>query len=158
MTRYIAIDGMGGSGKSYLSERLAVELNAELFHLDDYGDDFKPFIGLPELHDKIKQSKSETIIYEGVGVFNSNFDVFEPFKILVKASDDVRNQRMYSRDFLSTKHSKDEWIEIGKIWNVAECEYFNSSAFDKIDLTVLNDDEMDINFIVDFINKHKKSN
>lgn len=49
MTRYIAIDGKGGSGKTYLARLLAEKLQARLFHLDDYGDDYKPFIGIPTL-------------------------------------------------------------------------------------------------------------
>ena len=44
MTKYIAIDGRSGSGKSYLANLLAEQLDVKVFHLDDYGNDFEPFI------------------------------------------------------------------------------------------------------------------
>ena len=83
MTRYIAIDGSGGSGKTYLSNKLADAMNAQVFHLDKYGSDFVPFVGLPVLRRLIGESTDEIVIYEGVGVFDKRFDDLNPFKIFV---------------------------------------------------------------------------
>lgn len=153
MTKYIAIDGMGGSGKSYISDLLATRLNAEVFHLDDYGDDFHPFIGLPKLLEIVKQSAAEIVIYEGVGVFDDKFNVLDPFKILVKSSDDIINERIYKRDILNPRYTKEEWMRIGKIWESAQNEYFNKSIDNKADLTIGNNGELDIDMIVSEIQK-----
>lgn len=148
MTKYIAIDGMGGSGKTYLSNLLAQRLNAKVFHLDVYGDDFHPFIGLPKLLDKLKQVEAETVIYEGVGVFDIELTNFRPFRILVKSKDNIRSERLYNRDVLNPRHTKDEWASIGKIWEDAESKYFDDSLDNKADLIVENDNILDINLII----------
>ena len=153
MTKYIAIDGIGGSGKSYISNLLATRLKAEVFHLDDYGDDFHPFIGILKLFEVIKQSTAEMVIYEGVGVFNDKFDALNPFKILVKSSDDNINERIYKRDILNPRYTKEEWIRIGKIWECAQGKYFNNTIDDKADLTIDNNGELDIDLIVSEIQK-----
>jgi len=148
MTKYIAIDGMSGSGKTYLSDLLAQRLSAEVLHLDDYGNDFEPFIGLTKLFDKINQSKAKIIIYEGVGVFGDELNNLKPFRILVKSNDDIRNERLYNRDALSPKHTKDEWVLIGKIWEDVENKYFDNSLDNKADLIIENNNKLDIDFVI----------
>lgn len=148
MTKYIAIDGMSGSGKTYLSNLLSKRLNAKVFHLDEYGDDFHPFVGLPKLLDKVKQAKAEIVIYEGVGVFGDKFNSLEPFRILVKANDDIKNKRIYDRDVLSPKHTKDEWVLIGEIWEDVEKEYFDNSLDNKADLIIKNNDKLNIDLVI----------
>ena len=98
MTRYIAIDGPGGSGKTYISDLLAARINATVFHLDDYGDDFKPFIGIPALVKDIQKSTEEIVIYEGVGVFDPRLDEFKATRIFISTSDRMRANRAAKRD------------------------------------------------------------
>ena len=109
MSRYIAIDGRGGSGKTYLSNLLAKELDAAVFHLDECGNDYEPFIGIPKLIDAVAKAKNELVIFEGVGVFDERFDLFNPFRILVDIPDTIRKKRAEGRDVPSSDRSEEEW-------------------------------------------------
>src|SRR5690349_13382661 len=115
MTRYIAIDGSGGSGKTYLSNKLADAMNAQVFHLDKYGSDFVPFVGLPVLRRLIGESTDEIVIYEGVGVFDKRFDDLNPFKIFVDTPEDIRARRVAGRDVPRGDRTLEDWKLITQI-------------------------------------------
>lgn len=125
MTKYIAIDGKGGSGKTYLSVALGNILGAPVLHLDDYGDDFEPFIGIPALIKAINDTRGKVIIFEGVGVFDSRFDRFGAFKVLVETDDEIRHSRLIARDVPRTDRTESDWKRIGEIWSEAEKRYFS---------------------------------
>ena len=149
MTRYIAIDGKGGSGKTYLSSLLAERLGATLLHLDDYGDDYKPFIGLPRLVAELEQITDDIVIYEGVGVFDERFDKFKPFRILVQVPGEIKAARASSRDVPRADRSAEDWKKIWDIWFEAEAKYFDESFSQKADIIVGTEDgQFDIELIL----------
>lgn len=156
MKTYIAIDGSGGSGKTYLSEKLASALNAQLFHLDKYGSDFVPFVGLPVLRRLVGESTSETVIYEGVGVFDHRFEDLNAFNIFVDTPQDIRAHRAASRDVPREDRTPEDWVLINEIWAKAEQEHPIADAKQKADLIVGSDDgNFDIDSIVTAVLRHE---
>ena len=155
MTRYIAIDGKGGSGKTYVSGLLAEKLQARLFHLDDYGDDYRPFIGIPALRKLVAEATDDIVIYEGVGVFDDQFDDLQLFRIFVQVPEEIRKQRAEGRDVPRDDRTADDWEEIWRIWDKAEPEYFTDSIMQKADLVVGTEDgDFDIDAIVARFESH----
>lgn len=148
MTRYIAIDGPGGSGKTYISEILAAHMNATVFHLDDYGDDFKPFIGIPALVKDLQKSTEEIVIYEGVGVFDPRLDDFNATRIFVSTPERMRADRAAKRDVPRKGRTEEDWRKIYAIWEEAEKSYFTSELIDSADLLVNNDDDVNVELII----------
>ena len=149
MTRYIAVDGKGGSGKTYLSRLLAKRLQARLFHLDDYGDDYKPFIGIPKLRQLVAEATDDIVIYEGVGVFDDRLDDLRPFRIFVQVPEVIRKQRAEGRDVPRGDRTADDWKEIWRIWDEAEPGYFTEAIMQKTDMIVgAEDGDFDVDAIV----------
>ena len=149
MTRYIAVDGKGGSGKTYLSRLLAKRLQARLFHLDDYGDDYKPFIGIPKLRQLVAEATDDIVIYEGVGVFDDRLDDLRPFRIFVQVPEVIRKQRAEGRDVPRGDRTVDDWKEVWRIWDEAEPEYFTEAIMQKADMIVgAEDGDFDVDAIV----------
>lgn len=149
MTKYIAIDGKGGSGKTYMSELLASRLQARLFHLDDYGDDYKPFIGIPTLRKLVAKATDDIVIYEGVGVFDDQFDDLRPFRIFVQVPEEIRKQRAEGRDVPRDDRTAEDWKEIWAIWDEAEPACFTESIIQKADMIVgTKDGNFDVDAIV----------
>jgi|GEM_PF-5756720 len=152
MTTYIAIDGGGGAGKTYLSEKLAHALGAELFHLDKYGSDFVPFVGLPVLRRLVGESTSAIVVYEGVGVFDERFDDLKPYKIFVDTPEPIRAKRAAALDVPRDDRTAADWVLINEIWSKATQEYPRSAAKQKADLIVGSEDgEFDVDAIVNQI-------
>lgn len=136
MTTYIAIDGSGGSGKTYLSEKLARTLNAQLFHLDKYGSDFVPFVGLPVLRRLVGEATADIVVYEGVGVFDDRFNDLKPFKIFVDTPEAIRASRVAGRDVPREDRTAEDWELITEVWTKAEQDYSMPDAKRKADLVV----------------------
>lgn len=149
MTRYIAIDGKGGSGKTHLTNLLEEKLSVPVFHLDEYGNDYEPFIGIPKLVEKLQHTDAPVLIFEGVGVFKSDFDEFNAFKILVDITDEVRKIRVGGRDVPTDERSQEEWDKIFDIWIKAESEYFTDELKTKADLVV--GEEYDVDEIINVL-------
>lgn len=155
MTTYIAIDGSGGSGKTYLSEKLANETGAQLFHLDKYGSDFVPFIGLPVLRRLVDESTADIVIYEGVGVFDARFDDLEPYKIFVDTPEEIRASRVESRDVPREDRTPEDWKLITEIWTKAEQDYSLADAKQKAHLVVGSETgDFDVASIISEIRQH----
>lgn len=149
MERLIAIDGRGGSGKTYLSEQLAERLGAKVYHLDDYGDDYQPFIGIPKLIEALEQTDAPIVIFEGIGVFDERFDQFQPYRIFVGTPEVVRSQRATDRDIPRPGRSAEDWRNIWAIWSKVESEYFTQARIDKASCIVgAEDGNFDIDAIV----------
>lgn len=136
MTKYIAIEGRGGSGKTYLSEALGKKLGATVFHLDKYGSDFVPFIGIPALAKAVQAAPSNIVVYEGVGVFNRRLDKFKPVRIFVDTPPRVREERLAQRDIPRKDRTEWDWRVIGRIWHKAEKVYFATKRSHRADLVV----------------------
>ena len=149
MTRYVAIDGKGSSGKTHLAKLLAGALQARLFHLDDYGDDYKPFVGIPGLRELVAKATDEIVIYEGVGVFDDRFDDLRPFRIFVQVPENIRKERAEGRDVPRSNRTAEDWKEIWSIWDKAEPEYFTEAIIQKADMIVgAEDGDFDLDSIV----------
>lgn len=136
MTRYIAIDGRGGSGKTYLSEVLGKKLNAPVIHLDKYGSDFAPFVGIPVFAEVIKETKGTVVIFEGVGAFDSRLEHFNALHILAEPPKKVRRERLKRRDIPRADRTIADWKKIDKIWSKAEKKYFSKAHRRKADIIV----------------------
>jgi uridine kinase len=157
MTEYIAIDGKGGSGKTYLSERLATRLSAHVFHLDEFGDDHHPFIGIPKLVEMLEAAQGDVIIFEGVGVLDTRFVPFNAFKILVEVPEGIKRSRAASRDMPRSDRSLEEWRKIYDIWSDAEKAYFTPAIFRNADMVVGENGEFDIDAIVTRFRSEKRN-
>lgn len=148
MTKYIAIEGRGGSGKTYLSNILGKELGIRTLHLDDYGDDWKPFIGIPKLIKLLDAATEEIVIFEGVGVFKQAFDKYDAFKIFVDTPEAIRVHRAEGRDVPRSDRTADDWKKIWAIWAESDKEYYSPALVQKSDLVVgSKDGEFDIESI-----------
>lgn len=144
----IAIDGPGGAGKTYLANRLAEQLRAEIFHLDEFGNDYEPFIGIPKLVEALDASTASVVIFEGVGAFDERFDRFSPYRIFVNTSRDIRRERAASRDIPRSDRSVDEWKKIYEIWRVAEAEYFTDALRSRAHLVTPETGQVDLGDIL----------
>lgn len=154
MTKYIAIEGKGGSGKTHLSNLLGSELGVKTFHLDDYGNDWKPFVGIPKLIELLDQTSEDVVIFEGVGVFKQEFDRFNAFKIFVNTPEKVRAKRATSRDVPRDDRSAEDWEKIWKIWTESDKHYYSPELQRKANLTVGSvDGEFDLQAIKNAILK-----
>lgn len=127
MTKYIAIDGAGGAGKTHLSILLAEKLNCKVFHLDDFGNDYQPFIGIPAMIEAVRSLDDEVVIIEGIGVFDERFNFLKPFRIYVDTPEDLRSERAINRDTPTADRSAEDWAIIYKIWEAEASDYIRES-------------------------------
>ncbi len=144
MTKFIAIDGNGGAGKTYIANMLADELHATAFHLDEYGDDFHPFIGIPALVRDLRATTDAVVIFEGVGVFGAQFDEFNAVRVFVNTAKPTRDQRVAGRDVPRANRTKEDWQQIFSIWDKAEKQYYTPELIHSADLTIDNNGSLDI--------------
>ena len=110
----IAIDGASGMGKTTLANELGTKLNIPILHFDDFGDDYKPFVGLPRLFETLASSPDPLIIIEGVGVMDERLEAYDNFKILLETSTEERTRRYVTRD--AVKFDEAQMNIINKIW------------------------------------------
>ena len=111
--------------------------------MDEYGNDFEPFIGIPKLIEILSAQSDETVIYEGVGVFDSRFDLFSAFKIFVDTPALIRKERAESRDVPTDERSAEDWKKIYDIWKEAEEEYFTDEIKNKAQIIVGEDGDFE---------------
>jgi uridine kinase len=131
--KFVAIDGRGGSGKTYLAELLSKRLDAKILHLDDFGNDYEPFIGIPKLVEALDDAETDVVIFEGVGVFDEKFDRFDAYRVLVDTPPDIRRSRAASRDVPRSDRTKEDWEKIFEIWRLAEKAYFTNAVIGRAD-------------------------
>lgn len=158
MTQYIAIEGRGGSGKTYLSNILGDKLGVRVLHLDDYGNDWEPFEGIPRLVNLLDEATDNVVIFEGVGVFKEAFDKYDAYKIYVDTPESIRTKRAQARDVSRSDRSAEDWQKIWAIWTESDEHYYVPKFMDDANLVVGSSDGMfDIEYIVKSILKNLKS-
>lgn len=143
-TAVIAIDGLGGAGKSTLAAQLAEELgNIAVVPTDDFASWDNPFDWWPRLIEQVLRPlaagdaaryqrydwdarrlsewielphRPRMVILEGVTASRSEFDAYLAFRIWVEAPRELRLKRGLERD---GEAMRDRWIS----WMCAEDEY-----------------------------------
>jgi uridine kinase len=143
-TAVIAIDGLGGAGKSTLAGQLSEELGGvPIVPTDDFASWDNPVDWWPRVIEQVLRPlatgdvaryrrydwearrlsgwvelphRPPTVILEGVTAGRSEFDAFLSFRIWVEAPRELRLQRGVERD---GEAMRDQWIS----WMLAEDEY-----------------------------------
>jgi uridine kinase len=135
-TRMIAIDGLGGAGKSTLADWLASRLDARVIHTDDFAswedpDDWWPRLielaleplaaGRParyeptrwggDAREPIVIEPSGTVIVEGVTASRPAFRPYLAYSIWVETPRDLRLHRGLERDGRSARAAWTRWME-----------------------------------------------
>ena len=139
MKHFIAIDGHSGAGKTHIASLLAERIGGTVFKLDDFGNDFDPFVGIPLLIEELRKIDSGIVIYEGVGVFDKRFDEFKAFRIFINTSEPIRDNRVRNRDLTREDRSAEDWQRVFAIWEKPEKDYFDSGIKESADLIINND-------------------
>jgi len=149
-TKFIAVDGHGGSGKSSLADLLAKKLNAQVIHTDDFASWDNPLNWWPlvieRVFDPIKagaktlsyprskwwpdhhpepvvnQPVTAIMILEGVSSLRMEFRPYISYGIFVDTPEDVCLARGIARD-LSTGKSREELVKIWQDWLKDENDY-----------------------------------
>lgn len=142
-TKFIAVDGHGGSGKSSLAELLAKKLDAQLIHTDDFASwdnplnwwpliierVFEPIIAgaktlsyprskwWPDHHPEplVDQPVTAIMILEGVSALRKEFRPYISFGIFVDTPEEIGLERGIARD-LSAGKSREEVVKIWQGW------------------------------------------
>jgi uridine kinase len=136
-TRIIAIDGLGGSGKSTFAERLSVTLNgARIIHTDDFAGWENPIDWWPQLIEKVLEPLSRNeivrfqrsqweagdvpewvevrpdtfVIVEGVTASREAFAPYLTYAIWVEAPEDMRLRRGLERDGQTARKQWEVWM------------------------------------------------
>lgn len=171
----IAIDGRSGSGKTTLAATLAERLKAEVLHLDDFTDGYKPFSGVPLLEQYVlapirrdettlnyprlqyaigesavveRQPVTPMMILEGVG---SAHELLRPYIskiVLVETPKHIREAWGMARDEAQRDRSDEENQKVWAICDAAENNYFDHSDLMAVaDVVVRGDQPYDIDAI-----------
>ena len=155
MTFVIAIDGTGGTGKSTLSQALADRLQVPVLHLDEFGDDFKPFVGLPKLFETLQSMTDPVVIAEGFGIICPQLGDYPNYKILLEAPEALRAARCIARD--SAKFDRAIMQQIDTIWGGAERKHFTPELTRSADLVIDSTEPFQIRDIVAALPRHSTS-
>lgn len=134
-THIVAIDGLGGAGKSTLAERLARELDAPIVHTDDFASWENPIEWWPDLIEKVLRPiaagrparfrptswggptrpqiairPGNFVVLEGVSASREAFRPFLAFSIWVETPQDVRLRRGLDRDGEQARADWARWM------------------------------------------------
>ncbi len=151
-TKFIAIDGHGGSGKSSLATWLVGKLDAQIIHTDDFASWDNPLDWWPLVIERVFQTINDgartlsyprlklwanhnpepvvdqlvtsIMILEGVSSLRKEFRPYISLGIFVDTPEGVCLERGLARDS-STGKSRDELTMIWKRWLKDEDEYMN---------------------------------
>jgi uridine kinase len=152
-TRFIAVDGHGGSGKSTLSESVAKRFNAEIIHTDDFaGWDnpenwwplvieriFEPIkIGATKLNyprskwwethnpqPVVDQPVTSIMVLEGVSALRKEFRPYISLGIFVDTPLEICLQRGFERDKGQDGKSDEEIKSMWRDWYKKEDVYLS---------------------------------
>jgi uridine kinase len=161
-TRIVAIDGLGGAGKSTLAAWLAQELRATgIVHTDDFASWDNPVDWWPSLIDQALEPLAEgkvaryqpsawtdekrepvvvepggTVVLEGVSAARSAFRPYLAYTIWVETYRAVRLERGLARD---GEGSRGQW----EVWMEAEDAYVaRERPADHVDLVIRGDRDL----------------
>jgi uridine kinase len=136
-TRIVAIDGLGGAGKSTLAEKLSITLDgADIVHTDDFASWENPIDWWPQLIEKVLEpiSRNEPVsfqasqwdaahdpervefrpddfvIVEGVTAAREAFVPYLTYTIWVEAPEEVRLRRGLKRDGQTARKQWELWM------------------------------------------------
>jgi uridine kinase len=149
-TKFIAVDGHGGSGKSSLADILAKKLDAQLIHTDDFASWDNPLnwwtVVIERVFDPIEagvktlsyprskwwpghhpepvvdQPVTPVMILEGVSSLRKEFRPYISYGIFVDTPEDVCLERGIARD-LSTGKSRQDLVKTWQGWLKDENDY-----------------------------------
>lgn len=134
-TRIVAVDGLGGAGKTTLAERLAAELDAPVVHTDDFAGWDDPVDWWPVLleqvleplaagrsarftptswggppRDEVVVEPGRFVILEGVTASRTAFRPYLSYAIWVEAPRELRLERGLGRGGDDTRERWDQWM------------------------------------------------
>ena len=134
-TRIVAVDGLGGAGKTTLAERLAAELDAPVVHTDDFAGWDNPVDWWPALleqvleplaagrvarftptswggppRDEVVVEPGPFVVLEGVTASRAAFRPDLSYAIWVEAPRDLRLERGLARGGDDTRERWDQWM------------------------------------------------
>jgi len=135
-TRIVAVDGLGGAGKSSLAHRLAQELDARIIHTDDFASWATPVDWWPDLielalkplaagkparyqptswggeeHEPVVIDPTGIVILEGVTASREAFRPYLAYSIWIETPRELRLQRGLERDGEDARAQWEEWME-----------------------------------------------
>lgn len=145
-TRVVAIDGLGGAGKSTLATRLGAEIGAPVIHTDDFASWDTPLAWWPRMLEQVllPLSRNETarfqrydwearalaewhdvapapiVIVEGVSSSRTEFRRYLSFAVWVNTPRATRLERGLERDGEGARELWDEWMRAEDAWVAAD--------------------------------------
>jgi len=152
LTKIVAIDGYGGSGKSELADRLARRLGkATVVHTDDFARPNVPGWEWERMREQVLEPLEDdrharyqrydwnsgklaewhdvpvggTLIVEGVSSLREELGRYWDFAIWLDCPYDIRLQRGVERD---GEANRSQWTDV---WMPEEDEYFGAQRLDK---------------------------
>ena len=134
-TRMVAVDGLGGAGKTTLAERLAAELDAPTVHTDDFAGWDNPVDWWPAVLEQVLEPlaagraarftptswggppRAEVVVelapfvvLEGVTASRAAFRPYLAYAIWVEAPRDLRLERGLARGGADTRERWEQWM------------------------------------------------
>jgi uridine kinase len=162
-TRIVAIDGLGGAGKSTFAEHLSITLDrAEIIHTDDFASWENPVDWWPQLIEKVLEpvSRNEIVrfqrsqwqagndrgwvefrpgnflIVEGVTAAREAFAPYLTYAIWIEAPEELRLRRGLERDGQTVRK---QW----ELWMADEARYRSREQPDeRVDLVIEGDRDL----------------